>query len=103
MVAVAITIVGSLAAVLSTISFMPQAIKIVRTRDTDSISTGMYSVTVLGFVLWTTYGVMQTAWPIIASNSICIVLSSFILLMKLLPQFKKEKVADAVTPTAGAD
>ncbi|MDB5394291.1 MAG: hypothetical protein JWM91_1797 [Rhodospirillales bacterium] len=96
----AVTIVGSLAALLSTVSFLPQAIKIIRSRDTSSISAGMYLVTVSGFVLWTAYGAMQTAWPIIASNSICLVLSAFILTMKLLPAPQKEKVADALDPGA---
>jgi MtN3 and saliva related transmembrane protein len=90
------TVVGGIAAVLSTVSFVPQATKIIRSRDTSGISTGMYLVTVAGFTLWTAYGAMQTAWPLIASNSICLILSAFILTMKLLPQREKEKVADAV-------
>ena len=93
------TVVGGTAAVLSTVSFVPQATKIIRSRDTSSISTGMYLVTVAGFTLWTAYGAMQTAWPLIASNGICLVLSAFILTMKLLPQRQKEKVADAVDVT----
>jgi MtN3 and saliva related transmembrane protein len=56
----------------------------------------MYLVTVAGFTLWTAYGAMQAAWPLIASNSICLILSAFILTMKLLPQREKEKVADTV-------
>jgi len=92
------TVVGGIAAVLSTVSFVPQATKIIRSRDTSSISTGMYAVTVAGFTLWTAYGAMQTAWPLIASNAICLLLSAFILTMKLLPQRQKEKVADAVEP-----
>jgi MtN3 and saliva related transmembrane protein len=91
-----VTLIGALAAILSTTSFMPQAVKIIRTRDTSAISTGMYVVTVLGFVSWTTYGVLSKAWPVAASNSICLLLSAFILAMKLLPQRKKEKVAKAV-------
>ena len=90
------TVVGGIAAVLSTVSFVPQATKIIRSRDTSGISTGMYLVTVAGFTLWTAYGAMQTAWPLIASNSICLILSAFILTMKLLPQREKEKVADTV-------
>ena len=93
-----VNIVGGIAALLSTISFVPQAWKIIQSRDTSGISTGMYIVTVLGFTLWTTYGAMQTAWPLIASNGICLILSAFILTMKLLPQREKEKVADAVKP-----
>lgn len=94
-----VNIVGGIAALLSTISFVPQAAKIIRSRDTSSISTGMYVVTVAGFTLWTAYGAMQTAWPLIASNSICLILSAFILTMKLLPQRQKEKVADTVDVT----
>jgi len=91
-----VTLIGAAAAILSTTSFMPQAVKIIRTRDTSAISTGMYIVTVLGFVSWTAYGVLSKAWPVTASNGICLVLSAFILTMKLLPQRDKEKVAKAV-------
>lgn len=97
----AVNIIGSAAALLSTISFVPQAIKIIRTRDTGSISTGMYTVTVAGFVLWTSYGVMQRAWPLIASNAICLVFSAFILTMKLLPQPKKDELAEALKTVVG--
>jgi MtN3 and saliva related transmembrane protein len=99
---ITVTIIGGIAALLSTLSFVPQAIKIIRSRDTSGISTGMYIVTVIGFAMWTAYGALQTAWPLIASNSICLVLSAFILTMKLLPQRKKDKVADAVGSKGGA-
>jgi MtN3 and saliva related transmembrane protein len=97
------TVVGSAAAVLSTISFMPQVIKIIRSRDTEGISLGMYSITVLGFILWTAYGAMLSKLPIIGSNGICLVLSAFILTMKLLPKREKDKVAEALTPTTGSE
>jgi len=96
-------LIGGIAALLSTISFLPQAIKIIRTRDTESISTGMYAVTVIGFVLWTGYGAMLRQWPVIASNGICLVVSSFILTMKLLPRRDKEKVAEALKPVVGEE
>ena len=96
-----VTIVGAIAAVLSTVSFMPQAIKIIQSRDTSAISTGMYIVTVIGFAMWTAYGALQTAWPLIASNGICLILSAFILTMKLLPQPKKDQVAKAVGSKGG--
>ena len=48
-----VTILGSLAAIASTVSFTPQAWKIIRTRDTDAISAPMYALTVVGFALWT--------------------------------------------------
>jgi MtN3 and saliva related transmembrane protein len=93
-----IVILGGLAAIASTVSFTPQAIKIIRTRKTADISTGMYAITVTAFALWCAYGVLLGQWPLIASNSICLLLSGFILMMKLLSPRAKKKVADAVTP-----
>ena len=92
------TLIGALAAVCSTVSFAPQAIQIIRTRKTKDISVGMYLLTVMGFVAWTTYGVLLGKWPLIAANSICLLLSSFILVMKLLPQKSKSAVAESLTP-----
>jgi MtN3 and saliva related transmembrane protein len=94
------TILGAFAALCSTASFAPQAVKIIRTRQTKDISLGMYLLTVTGFTAWTGYGVVLGRWPLIAANGICLVLSAFILTMKLLPRDSKEKVADAVTPGA---
>lgn len=98
-----VTIVGVLAGVASTTSFMPQAIKVLRTRDTESISVGMYIVTVTAFSLWITYGVMLGQWPLIASNGISLVLSAFILAMKLLSKQSVEAVADKLEPVVGRD
>jgi MtN3 and saliva related transmembrane protein len=95
-----ITIIGSLAAICSTTSFVPQAWKIIRTRDTSSLSARMYAVTVTGFSLWLAYGVMLGAWPLIVTNAICLALSAFILMMRVLPQRKKEAVADLLDPGA---
>jgi MtN3 and saliva related transmembrane protein len=92
------TLVGSLAAVASTFSFTPQAWKIIKSRKTDDISAGMYSLTVTGFMLWTIYGILLMQWPLIITNSICLALAAFILTMKLLPRRKKNKVADMLDP-----
>ena len=95
------TLIGTAAAVASTSSFVPQAVKIIRTRDTKSISIWMYAITVAGFALWTSYGAMKGAWPLIGSNGICLVLSGFIFVMKLLPPAEKEAVASALEPVVG--
>jgi MtN3 and saliva related transmembrane protein len=94
----AIVIVGSVAAAASTASFAPQAWKIIRSRETKGISAGMYALTVVGFALWTTYGILLMQWPLIVTNSICLALSGFILLMKLLPRRERDKVAEAIAP-----
>ncbi len=91
------TLLGVFAALCSTISFAPQAIKIIRTRETKDISVWMYGLTVTGFATWAAYGVLLSQWPLVASNAICFLLSAFILMMTLLPRAKKNAVADAVS------
>jgi MtN3 and saliva related transmembrane protein len=93
-----IAIFGSLAAIASTVSFTPQAWKIIKSRDTAAISAPMYVITVVGFALWTGYGLLLGQWPIIVTNSICLLLSGFILAMKLLPPRERDKVAAALDP-----
>jgi MtN3 and saliva related transmembrane protein len=93
-------IIDVLAAITSTGSFAPQAWKIIKTRETKDISTGMYSLTVAGFALWLAYGVMLGQWPLIATNGICLVLAAFILVMKILPASGKRAVADTLDPSA---
>ncbi len=92
------TLVGAAATIASTTSFAPQAWKIIKSRDTASISTSMYAVTVTGFTLWLIYGVRLGSWPLIVTNAICLSLSAFILVMKVLPQREKEAVAEKLDP-----
>ena len=75
--------VGTAAATLTTIAFMPQAWLTWKTRRADGVSLGMYSIFTVGVALWLTYGVMLDAWPIVVANAITLVLAAFILLMKL--------------------
>jgi MtN3 and saliva related transmembrane protein len=75
--------VGSLAAILTTASFIPQAWQTFRTRDVSGISLVMYSLFTLGVGLWLVYGVLMVAWPIIIANAITTSLALLILLMKL--------------------
>lgn len=88
-------ILGASAALASTISFTPQAWRIIRTGETHAISAGMYTITVVGFCLWTAYGITLGQWPLVASNAICLVISGFILTMKLLP--RRQRVAVSKT------
>jgi MtN3 and saliva related transmembrane protein len=95
------TVIGGFAALASTVSFTPQAWKIIRTRDTSALSAGMYAVTVTGFSLWLIYGLLLMQWPIIITNGLCLLLAAFILMMILLPRRKREAVAETLDPTAG--
>lgn len=92
------TSVGILAAICSTTSFAPQALRVIKTRDTGAISKRMYVITVAGFALWTAYGILGGQWALILPNTICLGLSGFILAMKLLPRRKREAVASALNP-----
>jgi MtN3 and saliva related transmembrane protein len=74
---------GTLAAVLTTSSFLPQAWHTFRTKDVSGISLGMYSVFTTGVALWLAYGLLLAAWPVVIANFITLALASAILLMKL--------------------
>jgi MtN3 and saliva related transmembrane protein len=75
--------VGALAAALTTIAFIPQAWHTWRTRSTQGISLGMYSIFTAGVAAWLVYGILIGAWPIIVANAITLALALFILAMKL--------------------
>ena len=75
-------LVGAGAALCSMTSFGPQIVKIWKERDASSVSLRMYLVTVTGFVLWTTYGVLIGSWPVIASNIVCLAMSGAVLALK---------------------
>lgn len=75
--------VGYAAATLTTLSFVPQAILTVRTRNVSGISLGMYSCFTAGVALWLIYGFHLGEWPIIAANAITLGLASIILVTKV--------------------
>ncbi|MES2471237.1 MAG: SemiSWEET transporter [Pseudomonadota bacterium] len=90
-------VLGYAAAFLSTVSFAPQAWKVIRSRKTHDISLGMYLLTVAAFALWLAFGILKREWPLVLSNGICLLLSGFILMMKVLPSSKRKRVADSLT------
>jgi MtN3 and saliva related transmembrane protein len=76
------TVIGTVAGILSTASFVPQVLKAWR-EGTQSISQRMYMVTVSAFVLWTLYGFVIGSWPVIVFNALSLVLSGTILTLKV--------------------
>jgi len=77
------TILGLVAASLTTGSFLPQAIKAIRSKHTKDLSLGMYSVLTTGIALWLIYGILVRDIPIIASNCVTLIFTSAILFLKL--------------------
>ena len=78
-----IDLIGTLAAALTTCSFLPQAIKTFRTKDVSGISLAMYGAFTCGVALWLAYGLMLGAWPIIIANAVTLSLALSIFVMKL--------------------
>lgn len=78
------TVIGYAAATLTTISFVPQVMQVLKTRSTKDVSLGMYSLFTLGVALWFVYGLMIQAWPVIVANAITLLLAGAVLVMKLI-------------------
>lgn len=75
--------VGYVGACLTTLSFVPQAVKTIRSKETHGISLVMYAVFTVGVVFWLAYGIVLGSWPMIVSNIITLGLSATILALKL--------------------
>ena len=86
-------LVGALAAVLTTLSFLPQAILVLRTRNTESLSLVMYVMFTTGVGCWLVYGVLIDSLPIILANLITIVFASVILGMKIFNMLRRRPPA----------
>lgn len=78
-----IGIIGIVAGVLTTSSFIPQIVKIVKTRQVRDLSLVMFVFFTIGIFLWLIYGIFIGELPIILANSTGLVLSSYILYAKL--------------------
>jgi MtN3 and saliva related transmembrane protein len=74
---------GFAAAVLTTASFIPQAVMTIRSRDTRGISRGMYIIFVTGVALWLAYGIYIDSLPMILANVVTLGLAGTILALKL--------------------
>lgn len=78
-----IKIIGFIAAILTTASFLPQAIKTIKTKDTSGISLMMYIFFSAGIVLWLVYGIFINDLAVILANAVTLVFAIIILFYKL--------------------
>lgn len=76
-------LIGSLAAILATVSFVPQTLKSIRTGDLSGISLAMYGLFSAGVAFWMVYGVLIQSWPIIIANAITFAQALLILVLKI--------------------
>lgn len=80
---------GYAAACCTTLSFLPQALLTLRTRDVSGISAGMYGAFTLGVALWLWYGWRLGEWPIIAANAVTLLLAATILATKVWVEYRR--------------
>lgn len=78
-----LTALGLVAATLTTCSFVPQLMRVVRTRSAEDLSYGMFGAFSLGVLLWLVYGVLRDDLPVIVSNAVTLALSIAILALKI--------------------
>jgi MtN3 and saliva related transmembrane protein len=75
--------VGYAAGVCTTLAFLPQAVRVLRTRSVEDISLAMYIVYIAGVAMWLAYGLVLNAGPIVIANAVSLLLAGSILVMKL--------------------
>lgn len=78
-----IELLGLCAAFLTTFGFLPQAIKIFKTKDTSGISLSMYVALITGVILWLAYGILLERPAIILANAVSMLFQLWIIVMKL--------------------
>ncbi len=78
-----ITFIGLFAATCTTIAFLPQVIKVVKSKHTKDISVRMYLIFIIGLLSWLTYGILIQNIPLILANAITFLLAGWILVLKI--------------------
>ncbi len=77
------TLIGLIAAICTTCSFLPQVIKILRSKRTKDVSLLMYAILTTGLFLWLIYGFIIKDFPLILANCISLTLSLCVLVLKI--------------------
>ena len=85
------SLIGNIAAALTTFSFLPQALKTIKTRDTGGLSFPMYLLFVTGVLLWLIYGALNNQMPIILGNLVTLILAGIILAFMARDHIRKKK------------
>jgi MtN3 and saliva related transmembrane protein len=76
-------LIGLAAGALTTASFVPQVVRIARTRSARDVSLHMFLLMATGIFLWLVYGVLVGALPVIAANAVSLALAAAVIAMKL--------------------
>lgn len=92
------TTLGFSAALFTTISNIPQAVKIIRTKETKGVSATSYTVLFIGLALWVAYGFLRNDWPVIVANSISALICGIVLFLKLTSKKVLENIHQKMKP-----
>jgi MtN3 and saliva related transmembrane protein len=84
-----VELLGLIAGTLTTISFLPQLVKIVKNKSAKDVSLLMFLIFTLGIFLWLVYGILTLTLAIIIANSVTIILALSILILKIKYDRKK--------------
>ncbi len=86
-------IIGYISAVCTTIAYVPQVLKVYKTKSTRDISLGMFLLMSAGITGWLAYGILLNKMPIIAANFISLLLTLYIFWVKLKHNYR-DKLAE---------
>lgn len=77
-------ILGLVATVFTTSSFVPQVWKIWKSKDVSGISLPTYLIITIGLFLWLVYGILKADMPLMVANAVMVVLTAAITIMKIM-------------------
>ncbi|GBL05440.1 SemiSWEET transporter [Glaciecola sp. KUL10] len=89
-----ISALGYTAAFLTTFSFLPQAIQVIKTKNTDALSLTMYSMFTVGVAIWLAYGLLKADYAIVAANFVTLLFAFTIWFMKAKDKLKRSSIRD---------
>ena len=78
-----VTIIGLVASILTSVSMLPQLIKIIKDKESDSVSVLMPVVLLIGLGVWIGYGILRKDWIIIGANAFSVIINSLNLFFTL--------------------
>lgn len=91
-----VQLTGFAAAFFTTVSNIPQILKIIRTRETKGVSAASYTVLLIGLLLWVAYGIYRDDWPVIIANAISAVVCAIVLFLKLTSKQTLDDIHDKI-------
>ena len=76
-----VQIVGLIAGVFTSVSSIPQLIKIIKEKKVEDLSVGMVIVLISGIAIWVYYGILRNDWPVILTNSFSFIINIILLIL----------------------